>query len=88
MLNPGSVGQPRDRDRRAGYMIYDTDSQQVTLHRLEYPIEQAQERIRAAGLPDMLADRLGVGSLTAWVRTVLWRYARTRGGAKAVGCGL
>lgn len=61
MLNPGSVGQPRDRDRRAGYMIYDTDSQQVTLHRLEYPVAQAQERIRAAGLPDMLADRLGVG---------------------------
>lgn len=61
MLNPGSVGQPRDRDRRAGYMIYDTDSQQVTLRRLEYPIERAQERIRAAGLPDMLAERLAVG---------------------------
>jgi len=61
MLNPGSVGQPRDRDPRAGYMIYDTGSQQVTLHRLEYPVEQAQERIRAAGLPDVLADRLAVG---------------------------
>ena len=61
MLNPGSVGQPRDRDSRAGYMIYDTDSRQVTLRRLEYPIARAQERIRAAGLPEMLADRLGVG---------------------------
>lgn len=61
MLNPGSVGQPRDRDRRAGYMIYDTDRQRVILRRLEYPIEQAQEKIRAAGLPDMLAERLAVG---------------------------
>lgn len=61
MLNPGSVGQPRDRDPRAGYMIYDTDAQRVTLHRLEYPVEQAQERIRVAGLPDVLADRLAVG---------------------------
>jgi predicted phosphodiesterase len=61
MLNPGSVGQPRDRDRRAGYMIYDTSEGRVTLRRLEYPIERAQERIRAAGLPAMLAERLGVG---------------------------
>jgi len=61
MLNPGSVGQPRDRDPRAAYMIYDTDAEQVHLRRLEYPIEQAQERIRSAGLPDILADRLAVG---------------------------
>jgi len=61
MLNPGSVGQPRDRDPRAAYMLYDTGSQQVTLRRLEYPVEEAQERIRAAGLPDILADRLAVG---------------------------
>lgn len=61
MLNPGSVGQPRDRDPRAGYMIYDTDLQQVTHCRVEYPVAQAQERIRAAGLPDVLADRLAVG---------------------------
>jgi predicted phosphodiesterase len=61
MLNPGSVGQPRDRDPRAGYMIYDTEAKQVTLNRLEYPIEQAQDRIRAAGLPGVLADRLSVG---------------------------
>ena len=61
MLNPGSVGQPRERDPRACVRIYDTDAKQVTLHRLEYPIEQAQDRIRAAGLPDVLADRLSVG---------------------------
>ncbi len=61
MLNPGSVGQPRDRDPRAAYMIYDSSDQQATLHRIEYPVEQAQERIRGAGLPDILADRLAVG---------------------------
>jgi len=61
MLNPGSVGQPRDRDPRAGYMLYDTEAREVTMRRLEYPVEQAQERIRAAGLPDILADRLAVG---------------------------
>ena len=61
MLNPGSVGQPRDRDPRAAYMIFDSDARQVVLRRLEYPIERAQERIRAAGLPDILADRLAVG---------------------------
>ena len=61
MLNPGSVGQPRDRDPRAGYMIYDSDEKRVTLRRLEYPVELAQERIRTAGLPDVLAERLSVG---------------------------
>ncbi len=61
MLNPGSVGQPRDRDPRASYMIYDSDQRRVVLRRLDYPIDRAQERIRAAGLPDILADRLAVG---------------------------
>ena len=61
MLNPGSVGQPRDRDSRAAYMIYDSEERKVMLRRLEYPIVTAQERIRAAGLPDILADRLAVG---------------------------
>lgn len=61
MLNPGSVGQPRDRDPRAGYMIFDTEARRVTLSRLDYPIEQAQNRIREAGLPEVLADRLSVG---------------------------
>lgn len=61
MLNPGSVGQPRDRDPRAAYMIFDSEQQRVTLRRLEYDVERAQERIRAAGLPEILADRLAVG---------------------------
>jgi len=61
LLNPGSVGQPRDRDSRAAYMTYDTEVERVVLRRVEYDIEQAQERIRRAGLPEILADRLAVG---------------------------
>lgn len=62
LLNPGSVGQPRDRDPRASYMIYDSDTRVVRWHRLEYPVEAAQERIRKAGLPAVLADRLAAGA--------------------------
>lgn len=61
LLNPGSVGQPRDRDPRAAYMIFDAAAGRVVLRRVDYAIEQAQERIRRAGLPDILADRLAVG---------------------------
>jgi len=61
LLNPGSIGQPRDRDPRASYMIYDSEATTVSWFRLEYPVAQAQERIREAGLPDVLADRLAVG---------------------------
>src|SRR5436305_2030820 len=61
LLNPGSVGQPRDSDPRAAYAIVDTDQQCVELFRLRYPVEAAQAKILAAGLPDVLAQRLAVG---------------------------
>ena len=61
LLNPGSVGQPRDRDPRAGYMLLDTSTSQVEHFRVDYPIVEAQQQIRQAGLPDALADRLGLG---------------------------
>jgi diadenosine tetraphosphatase ApaH/serine/threonine PP2A family protein phosphatase len=61
LMNPGSVGQPRDGDPRAAYAIVDTDRQHVDLIRLEYPMEQTQEKIMRAGLPEVLAQRLGVG---------------------------
>jgi predicted phosphodiesterase len=61
LLNPGSVGQPRDGDPRAAYAIVDTAKKQVELMRLTYPIEQAQAKVIAAGLPEVLARRLGVG---------------------------
>jgi predicted phosphodiesterase len=61
MVNPGSVGQPRDGDPRAGYLIYDPDTKLVNYYRLAYDIASAQERIRQVGLPPILADRLSVG---------------------------
>lgn len=60
-INVGSVGQPRDGDPRATYVIYDSVAKTVTFRRLEYNIARAQERIRAAGLPDRLAERLALG---------------------------
>ena len=58
---PGSVGQPRDGDSRAAYAIVDVDQKRVTLYRVAYPIEAAQKKILDAGLPPMLAYRLGMG---------------------------
>ncbi|HET7272185.1 MAG TPA: metallophosphoesterase family protein [Rubrobacter sp.] len=59
LVNPGSVGQPRDGDTFASYVI--ADGERVTYRFVEYDIRKAQAKIRAAGLPDMLADRLAVG---------------------------
>jgi predicted phosphodiesterase len=61
LINPGSVGQPRDGDSRAAYAIADVDRKVVTLYRVAYPIEAAQKKILDAGLPPMLAYRLGMG---------------------------
>jgi diadenosine tetraphosphatase ApaH/serine/threonine PP2A family protein phosphatase len=60
-INVGSVGQPRDGDPRATYVIYDQKERTVRFRRLEYDIAAAQERIRLAGLPERLAERLAVG---------------------------
>jgi predicted phosphodiesterase len=59
LVNPGSVGQPRDGDTFASYVI--ADGERVTYRFVEYDIRKAQAKIRTAGLPDMLADRLAVG---------------------------
>ena len=61
LINPGSVGQPRDGDSRAAYAIVDIHRQVVTLYRVAYPVEIAQRKILDAGLPPMLAYRLGMG---------------------------
>lgn len=61
LINPGSVGQPRDGDPRAGFAIADTAAREVTLYRVEYPIAKAQARILEEGLPDVLAQRLALG---------------------------
>ena len=61
LVNPGSIGQPRDGDPRASYMTYDSTRRLVRWFRVEYPVEEAQRRIRKAGLPDVLAERLAAG---------------------------
>jgi predicted phosphodiesterase len=61
LVNPGSVGQPRDGDPRAAYAIYDTDTKQLNLIRLAYPLETTQDKMLKVGLPDPLARRLALG---------------------------
>lgn len=61
MVNPGSVGQPRDNDPRAAYAIYDQERGTVTFHRVEYDIARTQSQMEAAGLPRPLITRLALG---------------------------
>jgi len=61
IINVGSVGQPRDNNSRAAYGIYDPDANTFTLYRVKYDIEKAAKKIRAAGLPDEMAERLRWG---------------------------
>ena len=61
LINVGSVGQPRDRNPRSAYVIYDLEEQTITMRRLEYNIEETQKKIRAAGLPFRNALRLANG---------------------------
>lgn len=61
LINPGSVGQSRDRDARAAFAMIDTGLRTATWHRVEYDIEQTVRAIRAAGLPSDLGDRLREG---------------------------
>ncbi len=61
MVNPGSVGQPRDGDPRAAWLELDLDGGTALYHRVEYDIDEAAAAIRAARLPDSLAERLSYG---------------------------
>jgi predicted phosphodiesterase len=63
LINPGSVGQPRDNDWRAAFALYEADPEcaRVTFYRVPYDIEKAQSRILAANLPERLAARLALG---------------------------
>jgi predicted phosphodiesterase len=58
MVNPGSVGQPRDQDPRAAYVLYDPERRLINYRRVEYPIRETIAEIQEAGLPDMLGLRL------------------------------
>jgi predicted phosphodiesterase len=62
IVNPGSVGQPRDRDPRASYAIIDLDRAVAEFHRVAYDIEEAARRTVAAGLPGVLGERLAIGA--------------------------
>jgi predicted phosphodiesterase len=61
LLNPGSVGQPRDGDPRAAYLMLDLDAQRASFRRVAYDIERTQAEMRAIDLPEALTDRLALG---------------------------
>lgn len=61
VINPGSVGQPRDGDPRASCAIVDTQTRTLSIRRVAYDVSTAQRKIRQAGLPEFLAERLAVG---------------------------
>ncbi|HEV2357132.1 MAG TPA: metallophosphoesterase family protein [bacterium] len=62
IINAGSVGQPRDGDSRAAYMIFDDDARTAALHRLAYPVAETQAKMMALGLPPVLSRRLAAGT--------------------------
>ena len=61
IINPGSVGQPRDGDPRAAYALLDTVTPTWTHHRVEYPIQATQDKMRVHGFPTRMIDRLDFG---------------------------
>ena len=61
LINPGGLGQPRDRDPRASFLVYDTKAQEVNFYRVEYDINATTEKILSAGLSPRLAERLKLG---------------------------
>ena len=61
MINPGSIGQPRDGDWRAGFAVFDSEQRIVSFFRVPYELRSAQEKILAASLPERLATRLAAG---------------------------
>ena len=61
LINPGSVGQPRDSDARAAWLLIDIATGRAAFRRVPYPIEETQTEMRAAGLPEDLATRLARG---------------------------
>lgn len=61
LINVGSVGQPRDEDPRAAYALFDTETLSASIRRIDYDIAAVQQKIRDAGLPDVLAHRLALG---------------------------
>lgn len=61
LINPGSIGQPRDKNPKSSFIVYDSDKREILFSRYEYNIKRTQKKIRAAGLPELLASRLESG---------------------------
>jgi putative phosphoesterase len=61
VMNPGSVGQPRDSDPRAAYSVVDFDGREIEAHRVEYDVDRVVEAVREAGLPLRIGTRLRSG---------------------------
>jgi diadenosine tetraphosphatase ApaH/serine/threonine PP2A family protein phosphatase len=61
LVNPGSVGQPRDGDARASFLIWDDDQSVLEFYRVDYPLETTQVRMRNVQLPEFLITRLAFG---------------------------
>ena len=61
LINPGSVGQPRDGDPRAAFLVYDSTDHFIIFNRVEYDIRKCQDKIIRAGLPPRFAERLDEG---------------------------
>jgi diadenosine tetraphosphatase ApaH/serine/threonine PP2A family protein phosphatase len=61
MINPGSVGQPRDGDYRAAFAILEPEELRLTFRRVPYPVAETQDQMRAEGLPESLISRLSLG---------------------------
>jgi len=61
LINPGSIGQPRDGNPLASFALYDSETRMVSIHRIPYRVVDAQQKILKAGLPRPLADRLAIG---------------------------
>ena len=62
LINPGSIGQPRDRNPEASFAFYDSTERVLTFERVAYDVEKARDKIHRAGLPGMLGDRLLMGA--------------------------
>ncbi len=61
LVNPGSIGQPRDKNPKSSFMIFDSNKKELIFKRYPYNIKEAQRKIREAGLPEILASRLEAG---------------------------
>lgn len=61
LINPGSIGQPRDKNPAASYIVFDSDKMEISFNRFTYDVNRTQKKIREAGLPELLASRLEAG---------------------------